>query len=54
MRQITFWIVFLAVNFLLILLHLWIFRGPYPYAAWATGFLHLMLFIYVVFNKLKR
>lgn len=33
------------MNLLLIWFHFWIFRGPRPFAAWATALLHLVILI---------
>jgi len=38
-------ILFLLANVVLFWFHFWVFRGPYPFAGWATGLVHIILLI---------
>lgn len=43
---------FAIANFLLILIHLWIFKTPVPFAAWVTGILHIIGLIMFPYRKI--
>lgn len=53
-KTILLWLAFIVANFLLILLHLWVFKTSIPFAAWATALIHLTLLINFPYQKLNK
>ena len=43
---------FIAINILFFLFHFWIFKTDFPYLAWATGLLHIVLLIIFPYTKI--
>jgi hypothetical protein len=50
--KLLYVLLFLIVNVFLVLLHLWIFKTSWPFAAWVTVIIHLLLLIAFPYKKL--
>ncbi len=38
-------------NLLLFWFHFWVFRGPYPFAAWVTALIHIISLIFFPYTN---
>jgi len=50
--KLLYLFLFLIANLFLVLLHLWIFKSPWPFAAWVTAVIHVILLIIFPYKKL--
>jgi hypothetical protein len=43
-----------TANLLIIWFHLWLFKSPFPFAAWVTLFIHIILIIIFPYTKIFK